>query len=806
MPKTNVPAAPKTISKDDFRQAFVKILNDDYQTTPAAASDKQVYESVTKIVVDILKEKRRKFINRTESAGKKKVYYLSMEFLMGRSLKTSLYNLEMINEVTDALKDFDISIAGVFEMEPDAGLGNGGLGRLAACYLDAMATMGYSATGYSICYEYGIFKQKLEDGWQTELPDNWLPGGKGWLVPVPDKAVEIRFDGELRESWDKHYHCVTHENYTTVLAVPYDLYVSGYDSDGVSVLRLWKAECPSFDMSMFNKGDYSKALGQNIIAQAISKVLYPNDNHAEGKSLRLRQQYFMSAASVGDIVAEHMSVYGTLDNLHEKVAIHINDTHPTLAVPELMRILLDDCGYSWSKSWHIVQNTFAYTNHTVMTEALEKWDCNLLKSVTPRIFSIIVEINERYCRDLYERTEDGARVSRMSIVLNNQVKMANLCVHAAHSVNGVAKIHSEIIKKETFKDEYLDSPTKFKNVTNGIAYRRWLYQSNPGLTDLLRECIGDGFLKDAANLSKFSVFADNKSVLEQLGKIKKDNKLNFSKYVKNELGIAINPDSVFDVQVKRLHEYKRQHLNALHIIASYNALRENPDLDVVPKTYIFAAKAAPGYYLAKQIIKLIWNIGEELKKNPKIAEKLSVVFLEDYRVTLSEILMPAAELSEQISLAGTEASGTGNMKLMINGAITIGTLDGANVEIHEAVGDDNIFLFGMKENEVILRRNGYKPEALCNQNAAVKAAIDRMYHGVNGEKFDDVANSLKFNDPYMVLADFDSYASAQRYASECYRNQFGWQKKSLLNIAGAGIFSADRAVNEYARDIWGVGR
>lgn len=806
MAKNNTVKQAKIITKEEVKEQLLKILSDDYGLKPAEASDKQVYEALTKVVVGLLKEKRRKFMNKTDSAGKKKVYYLSMEFLMGRSLKTSLYNLEMIQEATAALKDFDINISGIFEMEPDAGLGNGGLGRLAACYLDALATRGYAATGYSICYEYGIFKQKLEDGWQTELPDNWLPGGMGWLVPVPDRAIEVHFDGELREAWDQHYHYVTHENYTTVLAKPYDLYVSGYDSEGVSVLRLWKADCPSFDMSMFNKGDYTKALGQNIIAQAISKVLYPNDNHAEGKSLRLRQQYFMCAASVGDIVAEHMSVYGTLDNFHEKVAIHINDTHPTLAIPELMRVLLDDCGYSWNKAWHIVTNTFAYTNHTVMSEALEKWDCNLLKSVTPRIFSIIVEINERYCRDLYERTEDSARVTRMSIINNNQVKMANLCVHACHSVNGVAKIHSEIIKKMTFKDEYLDCPTKFKNVTNGIAYRRWLYQSNPGLTDLLCETIGDGFLKDAANLSKFAVYADHDDILAKLGEIKKQNKDNFAKYLKNEYGIALNTDSIFDVQVKRLHEYKRQHLNALHIIATYNELLKNPDMDMVPKTYIFAAKAAPGYYLAKQIIKLIWNISEELRKNPKLQEKLNVVFLEDYRVTLSEILMPAAEISEQISLAGTEASGTGNMKLMVNGALTLGTLDGANVEIHEQVGDDNIFLFGMKEEEVLYRKNDYKPEDLYNADGVIKSAIDRLYHGINGEKFDEVANSLKFSDPYMVLADFRSYMDAQAYASKCYTDQLAWQKKSLLNIAGAGIFSADRAVDEYARDIWGIVR
>uniref|UniRef100_UPI0040291B3C glycogen/starch/alpha-glucan phosphorylase n=1 Tax=Ruminococcus bicirculans (ex Wegman et al. 2014) TaxID=1160721 RepID=UPI0040291B3C len=799
-------AVEKTISTQELKEKLLDVLHNDFQTTPEDASDQQVYEALSKIVVGILKAKRRKFTVKTQSEGKKKVYYLSMEFLMGRSLKTSLYNLEMQKQATTVLHDMGISINGHSAGDPDAGLGNGALGRLAACYLDALAADGYHATGYSICYEYGIFKQKLEDGWQTELPDNWLPGGSVWLVPVPSKAVEVRFDGELKEYWDNQYHCVTHENYTSVMAVPYDLFVSGYNSEAVSKLRLWKAEMADFDMSMFNQGDYQKALSKNIISQAITKVLYPNDNHAEGKSLRLRQQYFLCAASIGDIVNQHMSVYGTLDNLHEKVAIHINDTHPTLAIPELMRVLLDDCGYSWDKAWHIVTNTFAYTNHTVMPEALEKWDCNLLKSVCPRIFSIIIEINERYCKDLWERYKEQAKVSHMSIVEDNKVKMATLCVHACHSVNGVAKIHSEIIKKETFKDEYLDTPTKFKNVTNGIAYRRWLYQSNEGLTDLLCEKIGDGFLKNAAELSKLAVFKDDKDVLDRLAKIKLDNKKSFAKYVKNQYGVVLNTDSIFDVQVKRLHEYKRQQLNALNIIAQYNYLKANPNADFVPKTYIFAAKAAPGYYMAKQIIKLIWNISQELKKDKKLNEKLNVIFLEDYNVSLSEILMPAANISEQISLAGTEASGTGNMKLMINGAITLGTLDGANVEIHEQVGDDNIIIFGMNVDEVNACKSGYKPMDIYNSNAVVKQAIDTLQYGINGQQFNEIADSLKNSDPYMALKDFDSYQKAQAYASECYKDQTKWQKMSLANIAGAGIFSADRSVEDYARDIWGLSK
>ncbi|MBE6838887.1 MAG: glycogen/starch/alpha-glucan phosphorylase [Ruminococcus sp.] len=794
------------ISKKELKDQLLHKIQMDYNVTPDEASDKQVYEALSSVVVSVLRNKRRKFINKANSEGKKKIYYLSMEFLMGRSLKTSLYNLCIQDDVRDILSEYGIKLDNIFEYEPDAGLGNGGLGRLAACYLDGLATQNYPAMGYSICYEYGIFRQKIEEGWQTELPDNWLPGGQVWLVPKSDRAVEVHFDGKLNEYWDNQYHHVSHVDYNTVIAIPYDLYVSGYDSEGVSVLRLWQAKSPSFDMNMFNQGDYAKALGQNSVAQAISKVLYPNDNHLEGKSLRLRQQYFLCAASVGDIVTHHMSVYGTLDNLHEKVAIHINDTHPTLAIPELMRILLDDCGYSWNKAWHIVRNTFAYTNHTVMAEALEKWDQNLVKEVIPRIYSIICEINQRYCSALMERCGDAGKVSRMSIIQNNQIHMANLCLDASHSVNGVSKLHSEIIKHEVFNNEFIDTPHKFKNVTNGIAYRRWLYQSNPGLTKLLKDTIGDKFLRDGSELKKFGVFENDKQVLTKLAKIKKQNKETFARYIKQQSGIILNTDSIFDVQVKRLHEYKRQQLNALNIIAQYNMLLENPDMDFAPKTYIFAAKAAPGYYLAKQIIKMIWAISEEIRKNDKIKDKLAVYFLEDYKVTLSEILMPASEISEQISLAGTEASGTGNMKLMLNGAVTLGTLDGANVEIGDAVGKDNIIIFGMTKDEVIQKKQGYNPENYYNDNAVIRAAIERMYHGINGCTFEEVANSLRYKDPYLALADFDDYQRAQKFSSEKYQDAQAWSRMSLNNIANAGIFSADRAVEDYARDIWNLSK
>lgn len=796
-------AVESKYTKESLKEEIVKVLDLNFMVSPENASDRQFYEALSSIIVNELARKRHNYTTKVHSEGKKQVYYISMEFLMGRSLKTSLYNLGLVKAAEGALKDFGVNINSLYEQEPDAGLGNGGLGRLAACYLDGLATDGYPATGYSVLYEYGIFCQKLEGGWQVELPDNWLPGGGCWLVEHPESQIEIHFDGKIKEYWDSHYHHVSLEDYTTVIAVPYDMFVSGYNSDAVSKLRLWKAISPAFDMNKFNSGNYEKALSQNIVAQAISKVLYPNDNHLEGKSLRLRQQYFMCAASIGDIVNHHMATYGTLDNFADKVAIQINDTHPTLAIPELMRVLLDDCGYPWDKAWDIVTRTFAYTNHTVMAEALEKWSCDLLNTVVPRIYSIIVEINNRYCASLWEKYHDHQKVTGMSIIRDNVVHMAKLCVCASHHVNGVSAIHSEIIKRDVFRDEYELTPQKFTNVTNGIAYRRWLYQSNPELCKLLNDTIGKSYLDDAKNLKKFEKYADDQEVLSRLGDIKRANKHSFAKYLKSNRGVIVNPDTLFDVQVKRLHEYKRQHLNLLNIVSEYDKLLANPDADVQPKTYIFAAKAAPGYYLAKQIIKLIWSLGEEIKKNPKIAQKLNVVFLENYNVSLSEMLMPASEISEQISLAGTEASGTGNMKFMLNGAITLGTKDGANVEIGEVVGDDNIINFGMTVEEVEhKKRAGYSPVYMYSSDPVIKAAIDRINAGINGTKFDDVVSSLKYSDPYMVLADFRSYQEAQARASAIYADNLKWQRMSLMNIANAGIFSADRAVDEYAKNIW----
>ena len=790
-------------TSEQIKAMICQTLSENLAVDPQSAPDDLYYKACVMVIREILRGKRRQFKASCNAAARKNAYYLCIEFLMGRSLKNSIYNLELVQPFTQALSELGVKLENLYECEPDAGLGNGGLGRLAACFLDALATTEHPAIGYSILYEFGIFKQKIEDGWQTEQPDSWLPGGSAWLVERPELTVPIHFGGNVEEYWNDDYHFISHTNYSTVNAVPYDMYVTGYDSRAVSVLRLWKAQSPAIDMASFNRGDYQSALGSTM-SELISKVLYPNDNHTEGKILRLKQQYFLVSASLSDIIRRHMALYGTLDNFAEKNAIHINDTHPTLVIPELMRVLLDDCGYSWDHAWDIVTKTFAYTNHTVMAEALEQWNEDMFRELLPRIYQIIREINERFCQELFEKYHLGMdTISRMAICCDHNIRMANLCVAACHSVNGVSKLHSEIIKQSIFKDFYAITPEKFKNVTNGIASRRWLYQSNPGLTKLLKEKIGSGWLRDLSKLSQFNDFSDDSAVLDQLAVIKKENKERFARYIKKTTGQTINTDSIFDVQVKRLHEYKRQHLNGLHILSLYQALRENPNMDIVPRTFIFGAKAAPGYFMAKQIISMLCTLSKEIEKDPIIRDKLRIVYLEDYRVTLSELLMPSADVSEQISLAGTEASGTGNMKLMLNGAITLGTLDGANVEIKEQVGDENIIIFGMRTEEVSDRRaRGYYPKDIYENNAIVRKALNEVRDGFGGKQFAEIFNSLVYNDPYMVLADFNSYREAQQKVEELYRQPHVWNKMSLHNIAQSGIFCADRAIADYARDIW----
>ena len=656
--------------------------------------------------------------------------------------------------------------------------------------------------GYSLRYEFGIFRQKLVDGWQTELPDRWLPGGQVWLQSHPEKSVKVLFDGRIEENWADGYHSVNHVDATAIEAVPYDMMVAGYGGKGVSRLRLWAAKSNDFDMKLFNGGEYIRAMEQNAMAEVITKVLYPEDNHAEGKSLRLNQQYFLVSATIQDIVRRHLRIYGTLDNFPELVAIHLNDTHPVLAIPELMRILLDECGYSWDSAWDIVTRSIAYTNHTVMAEALECWQVDMFARKLPRIYQIIEEINKRFCAEMHEKGIDGSQIARMAVINDGIVKMANLAVIAGHSVNGVSKLHSEILKESVFSDFYKVTPEKFKNVTNGIAHRRWLNQSNPGLSNLILDLIGDKFITDASALQGLMKYKDDESVLKQLAKIKKANKVKMAEYIQTNNGIIVDPDSIFDVQVKRLHEYKRQHLNAINILSTYLWLKANPNAEFTPKTYIFGAKAAPGYYFAKQIIQFIVELGNRINNDPDVNKKLKVVYLEDYRVSVAEKLIPSAEISEQISLAGTEASGTSNMKFMINGAVTLGTLDGANVEIHESVGDDNIILFGMTTSEVnALKHRGYNPQEYYNNSREIMDIINYIEREFSG-KFHDIAESLRNKDPYMVLADFSDYSIAQQNASALYADPMHWNHMSLVNIAQAGRFAADRSIRDYANTIW----
>ena len=778
-------------------------LSHNFGVTPDQASDELFYKACVLVLLEIMSDRRAEFKKTADAEEAKTVYYLSMEFLMGRSLKNTLFNLDLTETMRKALSKFKVKLDRLYDFEPDAGLGNGGLGRLAACFLDALSTGGYSAMGYCIRYELGIFRQKLVDGWQTEMPDFWLPGGGVWLEQRPASAVDVHFDGKINEWWDGSYHHIEHTGYNTVRAIPYDLMVAGKDGKTVNVLRLWSAECQDFDMSAFNQGDYVRALEQRAMTETISKVLYPEDNHVEGKSLRLRQQYFLVSASVQDILNRHLRKYNTLDNLPEKVAIHINDTHPTLSIPELMRFLLDECGYGWDKAWDLVTRTVAYTNHTVMPEALECWSEELIKERIPRIYQIIKEIDRRFRGEVLSRTGDPLVVGRTAIIQSGVIRMANLCVAACHTVNGVSRLHSEILVDELFKDYAKMTPEKFTNVTNGIAHRRWLCQANPELTSYLTELIGDGFVKNAEELEKLMAFKDDKTVLKRLEEIKRNNKVRFADYVKENTSIVLDPDSVFDMQVKRLHEYKRQHLNALNIISEYLYLKNNPNADFTPKTYIFGAKAAAGYLFAKEIIQMIYKLSTVIDNDRSVNDKLKILFLEDYRVTMAELMIPSADISEQISLASTEASGTGNMKLMMNGAVTLGTEDGANVEIHEAVGDDNILIFGMQTPEVLaLQKNGYSPMQYYNNNAELRQALDFIGKGIAGQPFDNIYNTLKTHDTYMALADFADYRTTQQKASALYRNRDVWNKMSLTNIAKSGIFSADRSIEEYAKNIW----
>lgn len=806
--KTN----PVISTSNQVENSIIDKLSRNFGANFDDATKEQVYKATAMSVKDQLLAKRKEFKHATNDAGGKRVFYLCMEFLVGRSLKNNLYNLGLTDIYADILKKYGYDLCDLYEMEPDAGLGNGGLGRLAACFMDSLASLDYPAMGFSILFEYGLFRQKIVDGWQMELPDVWLPGGDVWLTPRTDKTFNVRFGGTVSERWTDHGLVIEHTGGEEVEAVPYDMMISGADSKGVSVLRVWRGrDIETFDMSSFSRGDYARAMLGGSKAELISKVLYPRDSHYEGKELRLKQQYFLVSASAQNIVHDHMKNNPSLDNFAERCAIHINDTHPALIVPELMRIFMDVYHYPWDDAFQIISNTLAYTNHTVLAEALEKWNEDMLTRLLPRIYQIIHELNERFCVHIWNKYNgDWAKCERMAILSGGVVRMANLSIMGSHNVNGVSELHSDILKKSVFRDFYEDTPEKFTNVTNGIAHRRWLCQSNPRLTALLNETIGTGYHKHGPELIKFLQYKDDASILERLDKIKSENKKDFAKLLLEDTGIKVNPESVFDVHVKRLHEYKRQLLNALQILALYLDLKDNPNLDIVPQTYFFAAKAAPGYDRAKSIIRFIVNLGEEIAKDPVISKKIQVVFLENYRVTMAENIMPASDVSEQISLAGKEASGTGNMKLMINGALTLGTLDGANVEISEAVGRDNIYIFGMTDKEVENKwRDGYEPYRFYDDNLRLKRAVDFLKHGVNGQDFTDLHRYLLVGDhgiadPYMCLADFGDYCRARYEMLGDYRNRTLWNKKSLVNIAAAGRFAADNAIDKYAAEIWNV--
>ncbi len=738
------------------------------------------------------------------------IHYLSMEFLMGRSLSKNAFNLGILDELNAALSEMGVEPADIFETEPDAGLGNGGLGRLAACYMDSMATLGLPATGYSLCYELGMFCQKIVDFKQVEVADSWTVSADSWLVPCYDDAVEIRYGGQCEENWDIGGKCNTViKDYTTVLAVPRDMLISGYKTDSVNALRLWDAKSPkSLDMRLFSSGEYVKSMEQRTMAEVITKVLYPADDTTEGKILRIKQQYFFVSATAQSVVKKHRKAYGDVHSFAEHHVFQINDTHPTMVIPELMRIFMDEDGLGWDEALNIVSNCVAYTNHTVMSEALESWPQELIQSQLPRIWQIIREIDVRHRKYLEERFRgNDEAVLRNLIVSSGKVHMANICLAVCFRVNGVSSMHSEILKHELFRDIYSQKPSIFTNVTNGIDHRRWLTQINPELHKLICELLGsDAYLLEPQLIAQLEDFASDSAVLARLESIKTNNKKALADYVSRENQIVLNPDAVFDVQIKRLHEYKRQLLCAMLILELKQRLHDNPNAEFLPRSFIFGAKAASGYKVAKRIINLLCSIADDVNSDPVCKGKLQVVFLENYRVSVAEKLMPAAQISEQLSTAGKEASGTGNMKLMMNGAITIGTLDGANVEMHERLGDENMVLFGLRADEVTaLKQHGYDPLAIYNKNDRLRLILNNMSRGFrNGENFSDLVSKLVYGgDEYMLLADYDSYVAAHDRLYELMADTQKRSAVSLRNIARSGVFAADRAVSEYAKNIWG---
>ena len=781
--------------------------------TVKQATQREIYTAVSMTIRDEIMDKWVSYKEKTDMKPQKELYYLSFEFLMGRAMGNNLMNLMETDLYRDVLTDMGVSLEQVEEYETDAGLGNGGLGRLAACFLDSLTNLELPAYGCGIRYEYGLFRQKIVDGYQIEMPDPWLQSGNIWDIARPEDIKEVRFNGRIEEYMEDGQLKFRHLDYNTVMAEPYDMPITGFDSETVNTLRLWRARSPEvIDMSEFNRGDYIKATENKDLAEVISKILYPEDNHYEGKLLRLKQQYFFVSATIQWILSKHKQKGLSIRRIPEYIQIHINDTHPTIAIPELMRILMDEEGMGWDEAWDIVGKTFAYTNHTILCEALEKWPFEMVEHLLPRLAVIIREIDRRQRAALWERFPgDNGKIEYMAVIAHGQVSMANLCLTACHSINGVAALHTEILKKETFRDYYSIYPYKFKNMTNGVTFRRWLYKANPELAQLISGAVGDGWVKDYRQLEKLVPSADDPAFREKFSQIKLDNKKKLAAYIKEHNGIEADPASMFDVQIKRLHEYKRQLLKALQIIYRYQQIIHNPqEADLLPTTYIFAAKAAPGYHMAKLIIKFINDVAEVVNNDPRVNGVLKVVFIENYSVSIAEKIVAAADLSEQISTASKEASGTGNMKLMLNGALTIGTMDGANVEIREQVGDDNIFIFGLSSQEVLnIYAHGKSPSPeIYATNPVIKQVVDTMIDGTFNQEnlFYELYHALVmgsgFADNYLILADFDSYLQASQKVMDKFRDKDAWMRSAVLNTAKAGFFSSDRTIEDYNRGIW----
>ena len=807
----------KQFEKEEFKKSVKENVKFLYRKTLEEATQEQIFQAVSYTVKDVIIDNWLKSQKAYEKQDPKIVYYMSMEFLMGRALGNNLINLGAYGEVKEALEELGFDINCIEDQEPDPALGNGGLGRLAACFLDSLATLNYCAYGCGIRYRYGMFKQEIRDGYQVEAPDNWLKNGYPFELRRPEYAKEVHFGGYVRVEWDpvKNENKFIHEGYQAVKAVPYDMPITGYNNDVVNTLRIWDAEpIVDFNLDSFDKGDYHNAVEQENLARTIVEVLYPNDNHMAGKELRLKQQYFFVSASLQAAIAKYKKTHDDITKLHEKVVFQMNDTHPTVAVAELMRLLMDQEGLGWDQAWDITTKCCAYTNHTIMSEALEKWPIELFSRLLPRVYQIIEEINRRFILEIQQKYPGNfEKVKKMAIIYDGQVKMAHLAIVAGYSVNGVARLHTEILKNQELKDFYEMMPEKFNNKTNGITQRRFLAHGNPLLADWVTDKIGPDWITDLSQLSKLKVYADDEKALQEFMTIKFKNKERLAKYILEHNGVEVDPHSIFDIQVKRLHEYKRQLLNILHVIYLYNQIKAHPEMDFYPRTFIFGAKASAAYARAKKIIKLINCVADVVNNDASINGKLKVVFIENYRVSNAEIIFAAADVSEQISTASKEASGTGNMKFMLNGAPTLGTMDGANVEIVQEVGEENAFIFGMSSDQIINYENngGYDPDFIYNTDPEIRQVLMQLINGTfssDTEMFRDIYNSLldKRNmprpDQYFILGDFRSYAEAQKRVEEAYKDEKRWAKMALLNTACSGKFTSDRTIQEYVDDIW----